>query len=51
MRLGAAHAEEPFVLVSGICTAYYFSWFIIQVPLLSRVEDLLQKLGTRDSSL
>jgi quinol-cytochrome oxidoreductase complex cytochrome b subunit len=36
--LGAAPAEGIYVLLSKICTAYYFAHFIIILPLLSRIE-------------
>ena len=36
--MGAMPAEEPFVLISQIATAYYFAYFIVILPLLSIIE-------------
>jgi len=36
--LGAAPAEGIYVLLAKICTAYYFAYFLIILPLLSRIE-------------
>ena len=36
--MGAMPAEEPFVLISQIATAYYFAYFIFILPLLSIIE-------------
>ena len=35
---GGAHAEEPFVMMSQVASAYYFAHFLIILPLLSRLE-------------
>jgi ubiquinol-cytochrome c reductase cytochrome b subunit len=39
--LGSQHAEEPFILLSRICTIIYFSYFIIFLPLISKLEMIL----------
>lgn len=39
MRLGGLHAEEPYITVSGICTAIYFSWFLIILPVATFIES------------
>ncbi|WP_421708433.1 cytochrome b [Algihabitans sp.] len=36
--MGAMPAEEPFVLISQIATAYYFAYFVVILPLLSIIE-------------
>ncbi|SFZ83121.1 ubiquinol-cytochrome c reductase cytochrome b subunit [Devosia enhydra] len=36
--LGAAPAEGVYVIFAKICTAYYFAYFLIVLPLLSRFE-------------
>jgi ubiquinol-cytochrome c reductase cytochrome b subunit len=38
---GGAPAEEPYVMISQIATAYYFAHFLIIIPLLSRIERTL----------
>ncbi|MEO9469444.1 cytochrome b N-terminal domain-containing protein [Parasphingorhabdus sp.] len=35
---GGAPAEEPFVMISQVASAYYFAYFLIILPLLSRIE-------------
>lgn len=35
---GGAPAEEPFVMISQVAAAYYFAYFLIILPLLSRLE-------------
>lgn len=36
--LGAQPAEGIYVVFSKICTAYYFAYFLVILPLLSRIE-------------
>ena len=38
---GGAPAEEPFVMLSQVASAYYFAYFLIILPLLSRIEKPL----------
>ena len=35
---GGAPAEEPYVMLSQVAGAYYFAYFLIILPLLSRIE-------------
>jgi ubiquinol-cytochrome c reductase cytochrome b subunit len=35
---GGAVAEEPYLMISQIATAYYFAFFLIIVPVLSKIE-------------
>ena len=35
---GGAHAEEPYIMISQIATAYYFLHFLVILPLLSWLE-------------
>jgi len=39
--IGSQHPVEPFVLVGQIATAFYFSWFIIFIPLIGIIENSL----------
>jgi hypothetical protein len=41
MRLGGLHAEEPFITLSGFCTAFYFGWFLVILPVVSLIENSL----------
>jgi ubiquinol-cytochrome c reductase cytochrome b subunit len=36
---GGAPAEEPYVRISQIATAYYFAHFLIILPLIARLEQ------------
>ncbi|MDJ0643675.1 MAG: cytochrome b, partial [Erythrobacter sp.] len=36
--LGGAPAEEPYVLLSQIATAYYFLHFLVILPIISQIE-------------
>ena len=38
---GGAPAEEPFVMMSQVAGSYYFAYFLIILPLLSRIEKPL----------
>jgi ubiquinol-cytochrome c reductase cytochrome b subunit len=35
---GGAPAEEPYVMISQLATAYYFAHFLIILPLVSMIE-------------
>ncbi|QPQ55978.1 cytochrome b/b6 [Allosphingosinicella flava] len=39
---GGAPAEEPYVMISQIASAYYFAHFLIILPLISKFERTLQ---------
>ena len=36
--LGGAHAEEPYIVLSQIFTAYYFLHFLVILPIISQIE-------------
>ena len=36
--LGGAHAEEPYIMLSQIATAYYFLHFLVILPIVSAIE-------------
>ena len=36
--VGGKPAEEPYVTISRIATAYYFAYFLVILPLLARLE-------------
>ena len=35
---GGAAAEEPYVMISQLATAYYFLHFLVILPLVSQIE-------------
>jgi ubiquinol-cytochrome c reductase cytochrome b subunit len=43
---GGAPAEEPFVMLSQIASAYYFAHFLIILPIISRIERPLPLPGS-----
>jgi len=46
MYLGSQHAEEPYITVGAIATAFYFGWFVIVVPVIGIVENTLMDIAT-----
>jgi ubiquinol-cytochrome c reductase cytochrome b subunit len=46
MWLGSCHVEPPFILAGQVATAYYFSHFLIILPLLGIVDNVISLLGT-----
>lgn len=36
--VGAQHAEQPYVLIGQLATAYYFAFFLVILPLLNKFE-------------
>lgn len=41
MQLGAKHVESPFIEFGQISTVLYFSHFLIIIPLISLIENVL----------
>lgn len=39
--IGNCHVEEPFVLVGVICTVVYFAYFLVIIPVVSTLENIL----------
>jgi ubiquinol-cytochrome c reductase cytochrome b subunit len=37
--IGAQPAEGIYVILAKLCTAYYFAYFLIILPILSRIES------------
>nr|YP_008474722.1 apocytochrome b [Glomus cerebriforme]AGJ98104.1 apocytochrome b [Glomus cerebriforme] len=50
MWIGANHPEPPYILLGQLCTAFYFAYFLILVPLIGLIENTLSDLGTFRSS-
>lgn len=46
-NLGQLHVEVPYILLGQISTVYYFSYFIILVPVVSSIENILFYLGNK----
>lgn len=47
MQIGAKHVEDPFILLGQLSTILYFSYFVIIIPVLSRIENILMDLGIK----
>ena len=43
--LGACHVEVPYVLMGQIATFIYFAYFLIIVPVISTIENVLFYIG------
>lgn len=46
MYLGSQHAEEPYITVGAIATAFYFGWFVVVVPVVGIIENTLSDIAT-----
>jgi ubiquinol-cytochrome c reductase cytochrome b subunit len=46
MYLGGQHVEEPFITLGQLATTFYFSWFLIFVPIIGIIENTLFDLST-----
>ena len=47
MGIGARHAEAPYIIIGQVATAFYFSWFLIIVPLIGLSENTLMDIATK----
>lgn len=47
LHLGELHVEVPFIQLGQFATAYYFSYFIILVPVISSLENILFYIGNK----
>jgi ubiquinol-cytochrome c reductase cytochrome b subunit len=43
--IGSQHPETPFVEIGQLATAFYFSWFLIIIPVIGIIENSLFDLG------
>jgi ubiquinol-cytochrome c reductase cytochrome b subunit len=50
LQLGAKHVESPYIEFGQISTAFYFSYFIIIIPLITLIENTLMDLRTSRKS-
>lgn len=44
-KIGAEHVEVPYVIVGQIATFLYFAYFLIIVPIISIIENILFYIG------
>lgn len=46
-NIGQLHVEVPFIALGQIATVYYFSYYIIIVPVISSIENILFYIGNK----
>jgi ubiquinol-cytochrome c reductase cytochrome b subunit len=44
MWIGSQHPNTPYVEIGQVATGFYFSWFIIIVPMVGLIENTLMDL-------
>lgn len=49
MFIGSQHVESPYVEIGAIATVFYFSWFIIIVPVIGIVENTLMDIAVNET--
>lgn len=50
MQLGAKHVETPYIELGQITTIFYFSYFLIIVPFVSYIENILMYINTSNNN-
>jgi quinol-cytochrome oxidoreductase complex cytochrome b subunit len=50
MWIGSQHPETPFVEIGQFATFFYFSWFLIIVPIIGIVEQSLLGLISEEAT-
>jgi ubiquinol-cytochrome c reductase cytochrome b subunit len=45
LQLGAKHVESPFIELGQLCTVFYFSYFIVIMPIISIIENTFMDLN------
>ena len=46
-HLGELHIEVPFIQLGQLATIFYFSYFIIIIPLITTLENILFYVGNK----
>jgi len=49
MWIGSQHPNTPYVEIGQIATAFYFSWFLIIIPLIGLSENTLLDIATNNN--
>nr|YP_009444477.1 apocytochrome b [Naumovozyma dairenensis]APD15100.1 apocytochrome b [Naumovozyma dairenensis] len=47
--IGAVHVEVPYVLMGQISTFLYFAYFLVFIPIISIIENILFYVGSRNN--
>jgi quinol-cytochrome oxidoreductase complex cytochrome b subunit len=45
--IGSQHPEEPLIMIGRCATGFYFSYFLVFVPVIGIIENTLFDLGTK----
>ncbi len=48
-HLGECHVEPPFVVMGQIATVIYFAYFLVIVPVVSTIENVLFYVGRKNA--
>jgi ubiquinol-cytochrome c reductase cytochrome b subunit len=48
MFIGSQHPVSPYVEIGQFSTAFYFSYFLIIIPLIGIIENTLLDLATKN---
>jgi quinol-cytochrome oxidoreductase complex cytochrome b subunit len=49
--IGSQHPNSPYLEIGQIATAFYFSWYLVIVPLAGLIENTLMDVATKDNNL
>lgn len=49
-NLGQLHVEVPYIALGQYATVFYFSYYIIIVPFISTIENILFYIGTNSNN-
>lgn len=49
--LGANPVEEPYITIGQISTIFYFVYFIILIPLIGIIENILFSIGLNNNNI
>lgn len=48
MNLGQLHVEVPYIFLGQVCTGLYFAYFLVIMPAISSLENILLTLGRQN---
>lgn len=51
MWIGSQHPNSPYVEIGQIATAFYFSWFLVIIPVIGIIENSLFDLTLSEGSI
>nr|NP_644680.1 apocytochrome b [Naumovozyma castellii]Q8M354.1 RecName: Full=Cytochrome b; AltName: Full=Complex III subunit 3; AltName: Full=Complex III subunit III; AltName: Full=Cytochrome b-c1 complex subunit 3; AltName: Full=Ubiquinol-cytochrome-c reductase complex cytochrome b subunit [Naumovozyma castellii CBS 4309]AAM34590.1 apocytochrome b [Naumovozyma castellii]ATV99269.1 apocytochrome b [Naumovozyma castellii]ATV99280.1 apocytochrome b [Naumovozyma castellii]ATV99291.1 apocytochrome b [Naumovoz len=49
-QIGAVHVEVPYILMGQISTFLYFAYFLVFIPIISTIENILFYVGSRNNT-